>query len=307
MRRQVAAGRAHQQRRRGLVAADQQHDAVDRIAADRLLDVHADEVAEQHGGRPHVRSRPSEITGNSTASRPPPRRRASRARRASRRCALQGVSSDQVLQMPMTGRPSKTSSGSPWFRIQLRWMKPSLSALPNQAADRSPRTGLSCTLVTPSRVRSARVTPGLYTMPAAPEVRTPIMAPLPLQHRPVRVPAAPPTRARHVVTTFAVTLAIITYIDRVCISQAAPRDAQRPAADGGADGLGVLGVFVGVRALRDSRRVAGRSDRPAPRADAHRDLVVDLHGGDRLGLELRRRWSSPARCSERARPAAFPT
>ena len=48
------------------------------------------------------------------------------------------------------------------------------------------------------------------------------MAPLPLQHRPVRAPAAPPTRARHVVTTFAVTLAIITYIDRVCISQAAP-------------------------------------------------------------------------------------
>ena len=36
------------------------------------------------------------------------------------------------------------------------------------------------------------------------------------------MPAAPPTRARHVVTTFAVALAIITYIDRVCISQASP-------------------------------------------------------------------------------------
>ncbi|HEX2452528.1 MAG TPA: MFS transporter [Vicinamibacterales bacterium] len=34
--------------------------------------------------------------------------------------------------------------------------------------------------------------------------------------------AAPPTRARHTVTIFAVTLAVITYIDRVCISQAAP-------------------------------------------------------------------------------------
>jgi MFS transporter, ACS family, glucarate transporter len=34
--------------------------------------------------------------------------------------------------------------------------------------------------------------------------------------------ATPPTRARHVVTVFAVTLAVITYIDRVCISQAAP-------------------------------------------------------------------------------------
>src|SRR5512143_588380 len=31
-----------------------------------------------------------------------------------------------------------------------------------------------------------------------------------------------PSRARHVVVLFAVTLAIITYIDRVCISQAAP-------------------------------------------------------------------------------------
>src|SRR5512141_659706 len=31
-----------------------------------------------------------------------------------------------------------------------------------------------------------------------------------------------PTRARHVVTLFAVTLAMITYIDRVCISQTAP-------------------------------------------------------------------------------------
>ena len=39
----------------------------------------------------------------------------------SRRCALQGVSSDQVLQMPITGRPSKRSAGSPWFFIQERW------------------------------------------------------------------------------------------------------------------------------------------------------------------------------------------
>ena len=36
-------------------------------------------------------------------------------------------------------------------------------------------------------------------------------------------PAQAPTRARAVVLFFAVTLAIITYVDRVCISQAAPR------------------------------------------------------------------------------------
>ncbi len=34
--------------------------------------------------------------------------------------------------------------------------------------------------------------------------------------------AQKPTRARHLVVVFAVTLAVITYIDRVCISQAAP-------------------------------------------------------------------------------------
>lgn len=45
---------------------------------------------------------------------------------------------------------------------------------------------------------------------------TPILAP------PGGPSAAPPTRARYVVLVFAVTLAIITYIDRVCISQAAP-------------------------------------------------------------------------------------
>ena len=38
--RQIAAGRAHQQGRRGLVAADQQHHAIHRQAADRFLDIH---------------------------------------------------------------------------------------------------------------------------------------------------------------------------------------------------------------------------------------------------------------------------
>ncbi len=52
--RQVARSRAHHQRRRGLVAAHQQHDAVDRIAADRLLHIHAGEIAEQHGGGAQV-------------------------------------------------------------------------------------------------------------------------------------------------------------------------------------------------------------------------------------------------------------
>jgi ACS family glucarate transporter-like MFS transporter len=37
-----------------------------------------------------------------------------------------------------------------------------------------------------------------------------------------RIPSTKPTSARHLVIVFAITLSIITYIDRVCISQAAP-------------------------------------------------------------------------------------
>jgi hypothetical protein len=54
-RRQVDARRAHDERRGRLVAAHQKHDAVDRIAADRLLDVHAREIAVEHRGRPEQR------------------------------------------------------------------------------------------------------------------------------------------------------------------------------------------------------------------------------------------------------------
>jgi MFS family permease len=35
-------------------------------------------------------------------------------------------------------------------------------------------------------------------------------------------PASPPTRVRHTVLAFAATLAVVTYVDRVCIAQAAP-------------------------------------------------------------------------------------
>ena len=39
--------------------------------------------------------------------------------------------------MPITGRPSNRSAGKPWFFIQLRCMKPSLSGWPNQAVLRN--------------------------------------------------------------------------------------------------------------------------------------------------------------------------
>ena len=54
-RRQVDRRRAHHHRRRGLVATGEQHDAVDRVGPDRLLDVHRHQVAQQHRRRLDLR------------------------------------------------------------------------------------------------------------------------------------------------------------------------------------------------------------------------------------------------------------
>ena len=80
-------------------------------------------------------------TGNSTGKPPAsktPRRTCSASLRG---WALQGVNSLQVLQMPMIGLPWNSWSGMPWFFIQLRYMKPCLSAVPNHWAERSGRRG----------------------------------------------------------------------------------------------------------------------------------------------------------------------
>ena len=56
---------------------------------------------------------PSDMTGNSNGKPPASQTPRLTCSASSRKCALHGVSSDQVLQMPMIGRPSKTSGGSP--------------------------------------------------------------------------------------------------------------------------------------------------------------------------------------------------
>ncbi len=96
-----------------------------------------------------------------------------------------------------------------------------------------------------------------------------------------------PTRARYITIVFAMLLAIVTYIDRVCISQAAPLVSQ----DLGLTKVQMawaFSVFGWAYALFE---IPGGwlADRlgPAPRAHADRDLVVVLHRGDRVGLELR--------------------
>ncbi len=49
--RKVATCRTHHERGCGLVAAAEENDAVDGIAANGFLDVHADKVPKEHGGR----------------------------------------------------------------------------------------------------------------------------------------------------------------------------------------------------------------------------------------------------------------
>src|ERR1041384_2776277 len=63
---------------------------------------------------------PNDITGNSSGNPPASYTPRFTNSASSRKWPLHGVSSLQVLQMPMTGRPSNMSSGYPWFLIQLR-------------------------------------------------------------------------------------------------------------------------------------------------------------------------------------------
>ena len=91
-----------------------------RVGADRLLDVHGAEVAVHHRGRAEralARREDRELERQPAGlvdAVPHPLGEVAQV-------GVAGVSSDQVLQMPMTGRPSKRSAGSPWFFIQQRW------------------------------------------------------------------------------------------------------------------------------------------------------------------------------------------
>ena len=71
----------------------EQHHAVERIAADRFLDVHAGEVAVQHRGRAAAASRRATSPGIRAGSRRPRARRRCTCSASSRKCVLHGVSS----------------------------------------------------------------------------------------------------------------------------------------------------------------------------------------------------------------------
>ena len=109
----VSAGRTHQLRRGRLVTTAQQHNPVERVGANRLLDVHRHQVPKHHRARPHERfaERDRGELQRKAPRRPDPALDGFGP--SWRRCALQLVSSLQELQMPTTGRPRKTLSGKP--------------------------------------------------------------------------------------------------------------------------------------------------------------------------------------------------
>ena len=110
-RRQIDARCAHQLAGCGLVASAQQNDGVvDRIATNGFLDLHRQQVAEQHCRRTHLRFA-QRHRGEFERCRRPPRRRVLHIRRDHEDGCCRAWSSDQVLQMPITGRPSKTLLG----------------------------------------------------------------------------------------------------------------------------------------------------------------------------------------------------
>ena len=91
----------------------EQHDRVERMGADRLLDVHRHQVAIEHRGRLHQVLAQARSSGTRAAGRRPRARRACTAWASPRRCRLQWTSSDHELQMPTTGRPSIAAAGEP--------------------------------------------------------------------------------------------------------------------------------------------------------------------------------------------------
>src|SRR5207253_2322398 len=62
---------------------------------------------------------------------------------------------------------------------------------------------------------------------------------------------------------------------------------QGPGSEFDPEGLGADGFRAGIFVVRNPRWIPGRLDGTPPRYPAHRRVVVVLHGGYWLGVELR--------------------
>ena len=105
--RNIRAGRAHQLRGRGLVAAAEQHHAIERIGADGSLPRPSPSGCDRAWRWACMNISPSEMVGNSSGKPPAAQTPRFTASATVRRCALQLFSSLQELQMPMTGLPGR--------------------------------------------------------------------------------------------------------------------------------------------------------------------------------------------------------
>ena len=82
-------------------------------------------------------SSPRDMAGNSSGTPPASQTPRFTWSASSRSEALQGLRSDQLLQMPMIGLPWNSWSGRPSWRCTARCMKPVLSRPSNQVLDRN--------------------------------------------------------------------------------------------------------------------------------------------------------------------------
>lgn len=98
-------------------------------------------------------------------------------------------------------------------------------------------------------------------------------------------PTLKPSHARYYVLVFAVTLAILSYIDRVAISKAAPYISHDTGLSKQQMGA-VFGAFALSYALAEIPSGWMGDLLGAQRADAHRAVVVVLHGVGDDDVEL---------------------
>ena len=96
-----------------------------------------------------------------------------------------------------------------------------------------------------------------------------------------------PTRARRTMLAFALGAMAVAYLDRICISTAAPAIKADLGLDDAQMGYVFSAFDAGVCALRGAERLARGSLRRTHHADAHRAVVVGDDRSDRRGAGLR--------------------
>ena len=115
-----------------------------------------------------------------------------------------------------------------------------------------------------------------------------------------------PTRASRTLLWYSVVLAVILYLDRVCISQSQADISAELGLTKQQMGIVMMMFSLAYAIFEVPGGLARRPDRPARGADAHRGLVVGLHDGHRTGGGVLVADGESGSCSASAKPAPFP-